>query len=209
MATLRKNPWRDYRWRESGWTRARAVLALGMVFGLGTVGTMAQWSQTVTAETGLFSSSAGTVEVTINGQNSNVVLSGIPQLGKGQSASTMVNLKNNGTANLKYSVDLAVAELGSGVDLKGQLAGNARKLRENMTVSLFAGATSNGTTCTGGTQITTPSPPVTYTGLRTDVALNAGVSDSYCVVASVSSNAPTDSRVARVGVTFSFNASIA
>lgn len=184
------------------------MLALGMVFGLGTVGTMAQWSQTVTAETGLFSSSAGTVDVTINGENPGVVLGGIPQLGRGSSVSRMVNLENNGTANLKYSVDLAIAELAPGVDLAGQQAGDASSLRQNMTVSLFVGATSNGTTCTGGSQITTPSPPVTFTGLRTNVALNAGAMDSYCVLASVDSAAPIQSRVARVGVTFSFNASI-
>lgn len=209
MATLRKNVWRDYRWRESGWTRARAVLALGMVFGLGTVGTMAQWSQTVTAETGLFSSSAETVDVTINGQNPSVVLSGIPQLGRGSSVSRMVTLENNGTANLKYSVDLAIAELSIQQGTGNQVRGSSSSLRQNMTVSLYAGATSNGTTCTGGQQIVTPSPPATSLGLRSNVALNARDTDSYCILAAVSSTAPIQSRMAQVGVTFTFNANIA
>ena len=204
MATLRKNPWRDYHWRESGWTRARAVLALGMVFGLGTVGTVAQWSQTVTAETGLFSSSAGTVDLTINGTKPNADLSGISQLGRGQSGSTTANLKNTGTANLKYSVDLAIAELSNQTGSTGQVRGNASSLRQNMTVSLYS-----GTTCTGTAIATKTAPTVAKQTLLTGVDLAAGATKSYCILASVSPTAPVESRMARVGVTFSFNASIA
>src|SRR5690554_712517 len=70
MRARSRNPWRglrwrDHRWRESRWTRMRAVSALGMIFGLGAVGTTATWSQTVTAETGLFST--GSVDLKING----------------------------------------------------------------------------------------------------------------------------------------------
>ncbi|MCT1885725.1 CalY family protein [Dietzia cinnamea] len=204
MATLRKNPRRDYRWRESGWTRARAVLALGMVFGLGTVGTMAQWSQTVTAETGLFSSSAGTVDLTINDTKPNAELSGISQLGRGGSGSTTANLKNTGTVNLKYSVDLAVAELSNQTGSTGQVRGNASSLRQNMTVSLYS-----GTTCTGTAIATKTAPTVAKQTLQTDVDLAAGATKSYCILASVSSTAPVESRMAQAGLTFSFNASIA
>lgn len=204
MATLRKNPWRDYRWRESGWTRARAVLALGMVFGLGAVGTMAQWSQTVTAETGLFSSSAGTVDLTINDTKPNADLSGISQLGRGQSGSTTANLKNTGTANLKYSVDLAIAEHSNQTGSTGQVRGNASSLRQNMTVSLYS-----GTTCTGTAIATKTAPTVAKQTLQPDVDLAAGAEKPYCILASVSSTAPVESRTAQVGVTFSFNASIA
>lgn len=48
---------------ETGWTRTRAVLSLGMVFGLGAVGTMAAWSDTATATTGMFSTSSVNVQM--------------------------------------------------------------------------------------------------------------------------------------------------
>lgn len=48
---------------ETGWIRTRAVLSLGMVLGLGAVGTMAAWSDSATATTGMFSTSSVQLKV--------------------------------------------------------------------------------------------------------------------------------------------------
>lgn len=209
MTTPRRNLWRNYRWRESGWTRARATLALGMVFGLGAVGTMAQWSQTVTAQTGLFSTGEETLDLTINGEDSAVSFGVIPNLGRGQSVAEMVNLENNGTVDLAYSVDLVTSELPSQLDFRNQPGGDAAKLRQNMTVSLYAGGSTDGQTCTGTLVSAQAEPPTTATTLLTGAQLPAGTTDVYCIQALVQSDAPIESRLAQVGVTFGFNASIA
>ena len=209
MTTPRRSLWRDYRWRESGWTRTRATLAMGMVFGLGAVGTMAQWSQTVTARTGLFSTGEDTLNLTINGDDPEHHFGVIPNLGRGQSVAAMVNLENNGTADLTYSVDLVTTELASEIDFGTQLGGDASQLRQNMTVGLYEGGGTDGLTCDGA-QVATPSPPPTTAAtLLTDVELPGGTIDVYCIQALVHADAPIESRLAQVEITFGFNASIA
>ena len=209
MTTPRRNLWRDYRWRESGWTRARATLALGMVFGLGAVGTMAQWSQTVTAQTGLFSTGEETLDLTINGEDQVVSFGVIPNLGRGQSVAATVNLQNNGTVDLTYSVELATSELTEQLGTGGQARGNASSLRQNMTVSLYEGGGTDGQTCTGALVSAQAEPPTTATTLLTGAPLPGETTDVYCIQARVHADAPIESRMAQVGVTFGFNASIA
>lgn len=209
MTTSRKNLWRDYRWRESGWTRARAVLSLGMVFGLGAVGTMAYWTDTATAESGLFSTGEEPLILKINGEDPVFSFGVIPNLGRGQSVAAMVELQNEGSIDLVYSVDLVATELQSQVDFGTQPGGDAAQLRQNMTVSLYAGGGTDGMTC-DGTEVTTPSlPPTTATTLLTGASLPGETTDVYCIQALVHANAPIESRLAQVGVTFGFNASIA
>ncbi|NKW63306.1 hypothetical protein GS937_02055 [Rhodococcus hoagii] len=46
-------------------SRTRAVASLGIVLGLGAIGTLAAWSDTATATSGVFST--GSVSLTLNG----------------------------------------------------------------------------------------------------------------------------------------------
>lgn len=207
MSARSRNLWRGYRWRESAWTRARAVTALGMVFGLGAVGTMAQWSQTVTAETGLFSTA--TIDLTINDEATSVSLPAATNLARGGTAAGMINLQNNGDLGLTYTMDLAVATLTTQQGSAGFERGNAEKLRQNMTLTIREDGTLSGSTCTGGRLEADQSPPATGPGVLATRALAGTTTDTYCVQVSVSANAPIESRLAQVGYTFTFNASVA
>lgn len=207
MSARSRNFWRGYRWRESAWTRTRAAMALGMVFGLGAVGTMAQWSQTVTAETGLFTTAS--IDLTINDQASTVSLPAATNLARGGTAAGIIKLQNNGNLDLQYTMDLTVATLTNQEGDPGFLRGNAESLRQNMTLTIRKNGTLSGSTCTGGTVEANQSPPATGTGVLATRALNGKTTDTYCVQVSVSANAPIQSRLAQVGYTFTFNASVA
>lgn len=207
MSARSRNLWRGYRWRESAWTRARAAMALGMVLGLGSVGTMAKWSQTVTAETGLFSSAA--VNLLINGETPSAVIPGTANLARGGTAAGIIELKNDDTRNLKYTMDLDVAPQTIERGGVGQRHGNAESLRQNMTLTIRKNGTLSGSTCTGGTLEANQSPPATGTGVLATRALNGTTTDSYCVQVTVGASAPVQSRMAQVGYTFTFNANIA
>lgn len=207
MSAHSRNFWSDYGWRESAWTRMRATMALGMVFGLGAVGTMAQWSQTVTAQTGLFTTAA--IDLTINEQNPLASLPAATNLARGGTAAGIINLQNNGDLPLDYTMDLTVATLTDQEGDAGFERGNAESLRQNMTLTIRKNGTLSGSTCTGGTLESTPSPPASATGVLAARTIDGTTTDSYCVQVTVSASAPVQSRMAQVGYTFTFNASIA
>lgn len=207
MLAISGNLWRGYRWRESAWTRARAVMAVGMVIGLGSVGTLAKWSQTVTAETGLFTT--GATNVTINDQPSTVALPSVINLARGASTAGVINLQNKGDIDLSYTMDLAVAELTTQLGAARFERGSASSLRQNMTLEIVRGGSVSGTTCTGGQSAAFRAPPVSGTGVLGARPLESRSTDSYCVQVAVKTDAPRQSRMAQVGYTFTFNTSIA
>ncbi|MGX1769977.1 TasA family protein [Dietzia sp. NPDC055343] len=207
MTTLRRNLRRDYRWRESGWTRTRAALAMGMVFGLGAVGTMAQWSQTVTAQTGLFST-VDTVSLTIDGQPEKFEFE-VDNLARGQSVARAFPLQNNGSTGFDYKVELLMADLTEQDGTGNQARSNAASLRENMTVSLHPGGTVDGATCSDPPFSTKSGPSHGPTSLRSGVQLPGETTHDYCIQAEIADNPPIASRMSRVGVTFKFTATAA
>ena len=210
MAAASRNLWRDTRWRESGWTRARAVLAMGMVLGLGAVGTSAKWSQTVTAQTGLFTSAS--VDLRINGATPAYAFAAVNNVFPGTGRSGMIALQNQGGTDLKYLMDVRVAGLTTADLTSGYERGDATALGQNLTVDVFAGGTSNGVTCTGYTSQLVTQAPLTVGGdrplLTTYRNVDTATTDSLCVRVSLASGAPVRSRVAQVGVTFTANAEI-
>lgn len=199
-------------WRESAWTRARALLSIGMVLGLGAVGTSAQWSQTVTAQTGLFST--GTVDLKLNDSSSSFSFTPAINLRPGgtTSLSGMITLRNDGTANLQYLMDLQVRPLTTAVTTPDAERGNAAMLAANLTLEVFAGGTSTGTTCTGGTQVVPPrtltADSVTRPLVTVPRTVDRGASDSLCVRMTLGGAAPRATRMAQVGVTFTANAQV-
>ena len=207
MSARSRNLWRGYRWRESAWTRTRAIMALGMVLGLGSVGTMAKWSQTVTAETGLFSTS--TIDLTINDQPKSASLTAATNLARGGTAAGIIKLRNKGKLNLKYTMDLGVAALTSEVGGAGQQRGNAESLLQKMTLTIREDGSHIGNTCTGGTVVVSQVPPSSTTGALGGKQINGDSTHTYCVQVSVAPDAPVESRMAQVGYTFTFNANIA
>lgn len=213
MLARSRNVWRDTRWRESRWTRARAVMALGMIFGLGAVGTTATWSQTVTAETGLFTT--GSVDLTINGASPSFSFNPVLNLrptGGTSSTAGMITLRNDGAINLKYLMDMQVRPLTTAVTAVDRQRGDAVALGNSLTMDVFAGGTSTGTTCTGGTQLVAQRPLTADSATRglltTHRTVDRAGTDPLCFRVSLNSTAPIATRMAQVGVTFTVNAEV-
>ncbi|MGX1770235.1 TasA family protein [Dietzia sp. NPDC055343] len=126
------------RWRESIWTRARAVASLGMVFGLGAVGTMAYWTDTATMTTGTFSVGAS-LDLQVNGSKSyNWPLTASGMMPGDTVASTLI-VQNKGGVTFNYT-----AKVNSSGD---------HALAPYMTLKAFSGASVSANKCTNGTAI--------------------------------------------------------
>ncbi|GAA4744824.1 SipW-dependent-type signal peptide-containing protein [Gordonia alkaliphila] len=194
---------------ETGWTRTRAVLSLGMVFGLGAVGTMAAWSDTATATTGTFTMSSVNVEMKLNSQSPVYNMTSLNKLHmpRGASVAGMLPVNNVGTADFTYRADVITADAGTATYGKADV----NKFAEKLTVTVFAGGSSNGATCTGGTQIGSAvqlsigSKP--FIGSARSLA--AGQTEPLCIQVALAGDAPLEARMSAVTVDFKFAATAA
>lgn len=176
---------------DTGWTRTRAVLSLGMILGLGAVGTMAAWSDTATATTGMFSTSS--IQMKVDGKRPT---SSFTKLNKtsmlpGNSTAGDIKVENTGTIDYKW----AVSASGSG---SSELVGK-------LTVSLHESGVNNGSTCTGpliGTAQSLSTSPTLVSGR----ALAAGASDTVCIQVKVASDAGKDQQFKIADLGFNFTA---
>lgn len=174
--------------------RIRAVLSLGIVLGLGTVSTLAYWTDEAALAGGTFQ--AGTLDIKLDGnQNGSTQFTdsfAATNMEPGQSRAAAVQVQNAGTLPFNYSVSAT---------------GNGG-LNAFLTYTVRAGGTVSGTTCTGGTQVfsgaigtgTTVSP----TRLLA-VAPNAGNAESFCITATLPTGT-TGGQGQTAQVDFTFNA---
>lgn len=125
---------------ESGWTRTRAVLSLGMVLGLGAVGTMAAWTDQATATTGVFSTSS--MQMKVDGKTSTHEFAALAQQFEyvDQTFAGNIAVENTGTQNFAWEVAGAVTD-----DPDGRHAGIA----QNLQVTVFDGSAIGDSTCDG------------------------------------------------------------
>ncbi|WP_338150689.1 signal peptidase I [Rhodococcus qingshengii] len=115
---------------ETGWIRTRAVLSLGMVLGLGAVGTMAAWSDSATATTGMFSTSS--VQLKVDNQRPAHQFTELKRnsMLPGQSEAGALTVQNTGTANFQWAVSATAT--GSSA-LIGKLSFNISTRRQTQT----------------------------------------------------------------------------
>lgn len=99
----------------TGWTRARAIASLGMVFGLGAVGTMAAWSDTATATTGMFSTNAVNIKMTVNDNRPVYNFVGLKKINMARGATTagLLTVKNTGSDAFTYAMGVDIANNGT------------------------------------------------------------------------------------------------
>ena len=195
------------------WDRVRAGLSLGVVLGLGATGTMAAWTDTATAESGLFG--AADVELTINGESPEFAFASVEDVMPGQSVAGNLLLANEGGVDLRYLMNMKVVGLTNAEVGTGQQRGDATSLGNNLTLTVHEGATADGETTCPGELLKTQR--MTVGGVNADPLpvltdyrpVAAGASDTICVQATLASNAPIQSRMAQVGVTFIVNAEVA
>lgn len=185
------------RQRRSG--RTRAVLCLGavavMATGLSVKGTFAFWTDAATATTGSFT--AGTLDITVNGQLAGAAGNGgtttvasltMANMVPGESVAAAFPVANNGSIPLTYNLTgtgsggLAVANglqysvtFGAAATNTGSAAGGNR-----------AGACGGTVSTDANTQLLASAA----TSFATNRALTNGASDTVCVVARLNSSAP-------------------
>lgn len=162
--------------------RLRAVLALGTVLGLGSVGTLAAWSTSTTTTSGDFVT--GNVDITVNGTEGTPTPTAISLTPNtfvpGQSRATIVTVRNAGSIGFDYTT--AVAVTGT--------------LGANLVATIRPGATIAADGTCPGTAV------VTGTARRTA----RGASDSLCVQLTLSSTAPTTAQGQTGTATLTFTA---
>lgn len=175
--------------------RVRALLALGIVLGLGTVGTMALWSDSAVATSGEFKT--GVVEIRVNGAENFTFTGGtfsMAGMRPGESRAATLQLQNTLST-------LPVAYTSAASTATGSPA-----LANHLRLTVFTGATAtNGTsnglatgTCAGtqiGTAILRSGASVPVITVPRPLGAAAGTSDkpssqSLCVIVALVPEAP-------------------
>lgn len=186
--------------------RLRALLAAGMVLGLGAVGTLAAWTDESTA-TATFT--AGTLDLKLKVLPDGTLADSVAMTSldmtamyPGVSRAAMVQASNSGSVPLSYTLT------GSAVAGAVGLGGN---LGTSLLVDVHSGATAVNTAttgqCTGGTQV---GGPVSLTGplVAAPQALAPGNTQNLCLVVSLPANAANTLQGTSTTATFTFNASM-
>ena len=178
-----------------------------MVLGLGATGTMAAWTDTATVESGIFG--AANIELNINGDSPTHLMGSVENVMPGQSVAGNLLLANEGGVDLRYLMDMEVEGLTNAEGGAGQQRGDATSLGEHLTLTVHSSTTADGVTC-GGQEIVSQTMTVGASrAVLTDYRpVAAGASDTICVQATLASNAPIQSRMAQVRVTFIVNAEV-
>ncbi|MBY6412560.1 hypothetical protein HQ346_11465 [Rhodococcus sp. BP-252] len=92
--------------------RARAIMSIGIVLGLGAVGTLAAWSDTSTATSGTFTT--GTIDITIGDTApgaDNVTLTSLSSTGiaPGNTVSAPLTVRNNNSVPFTYTISVVAS----------------------------------------------------------------------------------------------------
>lgn len=173
------------------WTRTRAVLSLGMVFGLGAVGTLAAWSDSATATTGMFSTSS--IQMAVDGQRPTATFAKLKKnsMMPGNSVAGDIKVQNTGTVDYTW----AVSASGTG----------SAALLGKLTVSLHETGANNGNNCTGNMIGTAQTVSVNPT-LASGRALASGTEETVCIKVTVDSSAGVNERFKIADLGFDFTA---
>lgn len=173
-------------------TPVRAVLSLGVVFGLGAVGTLAYWTDSAALAGGNFT--AGTLDIKLSGADNNpaAFTTNFTMLNMqpGDSKAASVSVQNAGSLAFTYTAT-------------GTAPG---ALNTTLVFRVVPGGTVSGGTCTGGTETFNNQLTAGNTGVITaNRPLAAGANESFCVSASIPSTATTGQGLSTTA-SFTFNA---
>ena len=191
--------------------RVRAALGLGVVVALGTTGTFAFWTDTVTVSGTTFTS--GTLDLQVDNANAVANATGtlsMTNMSPGATSAQVLTVKNNGNIPLKWT-------------LAGQLTGGADDAAFSsasaLSLTIRTGATVSGSgssaTCSGGsvlagpTTLTTASTPLVATPQPTTPGSGLGVAATVplCFQVTFSATAPTSLQTKTAKASFTFTGS--
>lgn len=155
--------------------RFRAVLSVGMVLGIGVVGTLALWSSTVTTNSGTFTTA--TISILADNSKSATIAFAPNGLLPGKSAAKVITVSNAGTTALQYSAAVASSDA----------------LGQGMTLTVVPNAAATNGVCSAGTALTTgaaiTASPVTFVTGRGPLAAATGA-ENLCVQVTLPIGAP-------------------
>ncbi|MBD8870915.1 TasA family protein [Nocardioides donggukensis] len=175
--------------------RTRAVLSLGIVLGLGTVSTLAYWTDTATLQGGTFT--AGTLDIKLNGADNNPAAFtssfALANMEPGQSKAAAVNVQNAGSIDFTYTATgVAPGPLGSLLVFRvvpgGAVSGSGASM-----------------SCTGGTQTFNATMNTAQQVISANRPVAASGSENVCVSATLPSGTTTGQGQSTTA-TFTFNA---
>jgi predicted ribosomally synthesized peptide with SipW-like signal peptide len=186
--------------------RLRAILSVGMVLGLGAVGTLAAWTDESTA-TATFS--AGTLDLKLRtlpdgtlADSASLTTLDMTAIYPGVSKAAMVQVKNSGTIPLSYTLAVTAAA-GAG--------GLGRVLGASLLVGVYSGGTASNSstagTCTG-TRIGTADVALIWSLISVPRALASAGTEDICLLVSLPSSAANNLQGTSTTATFTFNASM-
>ena len=193
----RHNPTTAQRSTGPAGVRLRALLSLGMVAGLGAVGTLAAWTDDAKA-TATFS--AGKLDLVLNGDVDDAVdLTSLTMtnMHPGTSKDAALTVANAGTLPFTYNLKATAADN----------AGNTSSLSAALTVAVYPGGlAADGLTCAGST------PLATFAFNGADVLnparqLAPAGTESLCVRVSLPTSAANSLQGTGTTATFTFTAS--
>lgn len=176
-------------------TRVRALLSLGMVFGLGAVGTLAYWTDSAALAGGTFT--AGDLDIKLgspgvdNSPGQFTTDFAMTNMQPGDSKAAIVTVRNSGSIGFTYTA--------TGVTSGGALA-------SLLSFKVVPGGALSGTTdCTGAPSFTgTMASTQNVITANRPLAGNGG-NESFCVVATLP-NGTTTGQNSSASATFTFNA---
>jgi predicted ribosomally synthesized peptide with SipW-like signal peptide len=181
-------------------TRTRAILTIGCVLGLGTVGTLAYWTDSAAITGGTFT--AGHLDLQVNDSNTPppVTSLAMSNMAPGESVAATFTVQNKGTVDFTYTL---------GATASGTLAPHLRF------ATYTGGTATNGTSgglrvgsCSGAVQTTNQtlsggSTPVIPTA---QTLVNTSGTQVVCVVATLDAATPNTVGGSTATATFTANA---
>ncbi|MEV0948904.1 SipW-dependent-type signal peptide-containing protein [Rhodococcus sp. NPDC049939] len=179
-------------------SKPRAIASLGIVFGLGAIGTLAAWSDTATATSGVFST--GSIDMQLADEQGNPDAYAFATLTKegmipGDSVAAVLPVQNTGTTPFNYTMSAAAS---------------SSELADHMMVKVTTG-TSDGEVCSGDPLA---ADQFLLSGDSVDVlseprTLAVGASEDLCIEMSVGPDAPNSVQDMSVEAALNFNATTA
>ncbi|MFC9515177.1 SipW-dependent-type signal peptide-containing protein [Nocardiaceae bacterium NPDC056970] len=177
-------------------SRTRAVASLGIVLGLGAIGTLAAWSDTAVATSGTFST--GSINLQLNGNEGNPTAYAFTTLSKSNmmpndSVAATLPVQNTGTVPFNYTMSAAAT---------------ASTLAPYLKVTVSTGAVS-GTACSGGTVLANGVALVSGGNVNlVSPARNLanGVNETLCFQVALDTSVPNTVQGQTINVSFNFNA---
>jgi predicted ribosomally synthesized peptide with SipW-like signal peptide len=176
-------------------TGFRVLMSTGLLFGIGSAGTFAHWTDQVSV-TGI-TFTAGTIDLKVNNQDSvsGYTTLNISNMVPGNSVAGVLVVKNSGTAPLKYTATSSATN------------GDSKNLRGGLTVKVTGDSSASGSspsaTCNGSTLSGTGS--ALNGGLvTTGRLLSANASENLCVQVTLPASASSSLQGATTDVTLTF-----